>query len=154
MNNMNKMTKLDLLQKCKELGIKRVSSKNKNVILLLIKEYEFKNMIEPNVTPVEHLKEVYDYLPYNDDDIDYLYNRNLDDIITDEVNWTCFPKEMLSIMKKNGKEFINLAERMKHSLKAQWYYYRYGNASKRQIVYNKLVYKYIYDHKMCLDNFF
>lgn len=36
------MNKTELLQKCKELGMKGVTSKNKNELLLLLKEYELK----------------------------------------------------------------------------------------------------------------
>lgn len=97
---------------------------------------------------------VYDYIPYNDDDIDYLYKRSLDDIITDEVEWLLFPKELTTIIENDGKRYINLAKKMCHSVRTQWTYRRFGNKPKRQIVYIKLVYKYIYDHKMCLDNFF
>ena len=181
-NAPRKITKLDLLKKCKELGIKGVSIKKKNDILLLIKEYESnitdldsitpmkdvckdsKNIIETIVPQDEELKEVYDYIPYTDDDLDYLYARKLEDIITDEVRWTCFPNELLSIIEDDGKRYITLAKKMKHSLLTQWGYTRhcvktgdggeYIQEPKRKVVYNKLVYKYIYDHKMCLNNFF
>jgi len=114
--------------------------------------------IETNVTPYEHLKEVYDYLPYDHEDIDYLYTRNFDDILTDQVQWIFFPKELLTIMKEKGRNFIKLAKKMKHSLRKQWTYFNFENEhkrhNKRHIVYIKFVYKYIYDHQMCLDNFF
>ena len=38
-----KMNKTELLQKCKELGMKGVTSKNKNELLNLLKEHELKN---------------------------------------------------------------------------------------------------------------
>ena len=95
-----------------------------------------------------------DYIPYNDDDIDYLYERRLDDIITDEVEWLLFPKELITIIERDCKVYINLAKKMCHSLREQWDYGRIQNIPKRRIVYIKLVYKYIYDHKLCLDNFF
>jgi len=61
---------------------------------------------------------------------------------------------LITIIENEGKRYISLAKKMCHSVRTQWSYYKFGNASKRQIVYSKLVYKYIYDHKMCLDNFY
>jgi len=151
---MNKQTKIELLQQCKELGIPCASSTKKQDILLLIQQHESKSndILKPRIMG-------YDYIPYDDDDIDYLYERHFDDIMTDEVDWTMFSKELLDIMDHDGKNYMKLATIMAHSLRTQWNYYRQKNTDSEDVaklkhVYLKLVYKYIYDHKLCLDNFF
>jgi hypothetical protein len=88
-----------------------------------------------------------------------LYERHLDDIMTDKVDWTMFSSELLEIMHHDGKNYMKLAKFMAHTLRTQWTYYREKDTdskdvAKRKNVYLKLVYKYIYDHKLCMDNFF
>jgi hypothetical protein len=139
-----KLTKHQLLEKCRELGIEKCKSKNKTELIALIE------------TQNEHTKDVHDYIPYDDDDIDYLCDRNFSDIMTDTVEWSLYPKPLLHIIDSQCKSMIVLAQKMKHTLRSHYDYHRVTSgvkSTKRQIVYKKLLYKYIYDHKLCLDNF-
>jgi len=101
-------------------------------------------------TQHEPIKDVHDYIPYDDDDIDYLCDRNFDDIMTDTVEWSLYPKPLLSVIDSQCKSLIVLAEKMKHTLRSHYNYQRVIHDEKnpkRLIVYKKLIYKYIYDHK-------
>lgn len=109
------------------------------------------------ILKTEPLMEYWDYLPYNDDDIDYIYNRAFDDVMTDIVDWNLFPKILLKYMRKNGKKIVICASEMTHSVRTNYYYIHQKKGSifsKRYWVYITLVYKYIFDHKLCSDRSF
>jgi len=139
------LTKQQLLDKCEELGINKCKSKNKTQLIMLISE----------ITN-EPLKEPYEYLPYSDKCIDTIIDRNFDDLMfKDKVNWDLIPEPLLSVMESVGHRYIVLAKKMKHSLQTQYKSYaHYGGIPKRKHAFDKLVYKYVFDNKLCLDNFY
>ena len=116
------MNKSELLQKCKEMGIKGVSSKTKSEILLIIKEQEQKkentqinfNIIENKLTDL--LKELIIKTPKDNQDV---VNNQV--IADDQVALWAKDRYSVPVTNAHIKEFAIWA---KDKYNINVYYYR------------------------------